>query len=79
MLITLVQAETHVIVEVYGMGNVILTDASYTILNVLRQHAPEEVIARPAARAPHSFARRPTCAVSEMFTTYTATCACTTL
>ena len=37
------QAENHVIVELYASGNVILTDKSYTIMNVLRQHAPEEV------------------------------------
>ena len=32
----------HVLVEFYASGNIILTDGEYTILNVLRQHAPDE-------------------------------------
>ena len=36
------EAAYHVIVELYASGNIILTDSTYTILNVLRQHAPDE-------------------------------------
>lgn len=36
------EAEVHLLLELYGMGNIIMTDGQYKIMHVLRQHAPEE-------------------------------------
>jgi predicted ribosome quality control (RQC) complex YloA/Tae2 family protein len=40
----------HVIVELYDRGNVILTDADYLILNVLRPRTDKDVDVRFAVR-----------------------------
>ena len=47
----------HVIVELFGRGNVIVTDANYTVARALRTRRDDDALTRVEANHPYSLAR----------------------